>query len=335
MPAVQSQFEKFHLAIKLGENDEKANLRSKRDTLINALATNLPDDLPPFETFHQGSYSMHTGVVPPDGNYDIDVGVIFDCKRDKYPDPVALKTIIRDALSTHGRKINIRRPCVTVNYMRDGQIDYHVDLAIYTKRDDGLLDLAKGKEHSASEHRVWEVSDPKTLTSLICDRFEDGDFKQYRRCIRYIKRWRSEQFSAGAPLSIALTVAAYHWFQPYTTTSGTYIDIVAMLNWANAILAQFRWSAVGDEGVHERLSVLLPVTPGVDLMEWMTRAQMEACKTALERLRDDLEAAYDETLPEAACKMLAKQFGPDFPIPEKSETAKAVTAPFVSTGNSA
>jgi hypothetical protein len=62
MPAVQSHFEKFHLAIKLGENDEKANLRTKRGTLINALATNLPDDLPAFETFNQGSYSMHTGV---------------------------------------------------------------------------------------------------------------------------------------------------------------------------------------------------------------------------------------------------------------------------------
>lgn len=335
MPAVQAQFEKFHSAIKLGEDDEKANLRDKRDILLRTLRANLPDDVPAFESFHQGSYSMHTGVVPPDGNYDIDVGIIFDCTQEKYSDPVELKKKIRDALDTHGRNVNIRRPCVTVNYMRSGEIDYHVDLAIYTKRDDEYLDLAKGKEHSSAEHRVWEASDPKELTKLICNRFEDGDLKQYRRCIRYIKRWRSEQFSSGAPLSIALTVAAYHWFQPYTTTNGTYIDILAMLNWTKAMLAQFRWSLSEEGGFHERLSVQLPVTPNIDLMAWMSQAQMEFCKSTLERLRDALEDAYDETLPEEACHKLCTQFGVDFPVPEKSETAKGVAAPYVSTGSSA
>ena len=334
MPAVQTQFEKFHSVIKLSEDDEKANLRDKRDTLIRALRANLADDVPTFETFNQGSYSMHTGVVPLDGNYDIDVGVIFDCKRDKYPDPVELKKKVRDALDTHGRKVNIRRPCVTVNYMRGDEIDYHVDLAIYTKRDDTCLDLAKGKEHSAAEHRVWEASDPKELTKVICNRFEDGELKQYRRCIRYIKRWRSEQFSSGAPLSIALTVAAYHWFAPQVTTNGTFIDLLALLDWTKAMLARFSWS-ITDEGVHERLSVQLPVTPNTDLMGWMNRVQMESFKSKLESLRDALEKAYDETLPEVVCQEVAKQFGSDFPSPETGETTKSVAAPFVSTGNSA
>jgi hypothetical protein len=335
MPAVQTQFEKFHSAIKLREDDEKAKLREKRETLIRALRANLADDVPTFETFNQGSYSMNTGVVPLDGNYDIDVGVIFDCKRDKYPDPVELKKKVRDALDTHGRTVNIRRPCVTVNYMRDEQIDYHVDLAIYTKRDDSYLDLAKGKEHSATEHRVWEVSDPKELTKLICSLFEEGELKQYRRCIRYIKRWRCEQFSSGAPLSIALTVAAYHWFVPNATTNGTFIDVLALLNWTKAMLARFSWSFTESDGFHDRLSVQLPVTPNTDLMGWMSRTQMESFKNKLECLRDALEKAYDETLPEVACEELAKQFGTDFPIPEKTETAKSVAAPFVSTGNSA
>lgn len=335
MPAVQIQFDKFHSAIKLSEDDEKAKLREKRDTLIRALRANLADDVPTFETFNQGSYSMHTGVVPLSGNYDIDVGVIFDCKRDKYPDPVELKKKIRDALDTHGRTVNIRRSCVTVNYMRGDEIDYHVDLAIYTKRDDNYLDLAKGKEHSATEHCVWEVSDPKELTKLICNRFEEGELKQYRRCIRYIKRWRCQQFSSGAPLSIALTVAAYHWFAPNATTNGTFIDILALLNWTKAMLAQFSWSFTESDGFHDRLSVQLPLTPNTDLMRWMSRAQMKSFKNKLECLRDALEKAYDETLPEAACNELAKQFGTDFPIPEKAETAKSVAAPFVSTGNSA
>jgi hypothetical protein len=178
MPAVQKQLDHFHAKIKLDEDDEKASLREKRDTLLRTLLKNLPDDVTTFEHFHQGSYSMHTGVLPLDGNYDIDVGLVFDCKRDTYPDPVELKKKVRDALNSNGRTVNIRRPCVTVNYMRDGKPEYHVDLAIYAKRDDGLLDLAKGKEHSEAAHRIWEVSDPKRLTELICTRFKDTDLAQ-------------------------------------------------------------------------------------------------------------------------------------------------------------
>lgn len=334
MAALQTQFDQFHSAIKLGEDDEKANLRQKRDTLINALKARLPEDAPDFATFHQGSYSMHTGVRPLDGNYDIDVGVIFDCTRDEYPDPVELKKTIRDALDTHGRTVNIRRPCVTVNYMRDGNIDYHVDLAIYTKRSDGFLDIAKGKEHSAAEHRVWEVSDPKQLTELICTRFEGAELKQYRRCIRYLKRWRHVRFSSGGPLSIALTVAAYEWFQPYQTLAGTMVDIVALQNWVNRILQQFSYKFVDDE-LYQRLTVTLPVMPYSDLMQGMTRLQMENFKEELEHLRDVLQAAYDETLPEEAAKKLVEVFGDDFPIPSKASTAKAVSAAFIGTGNSA
>lgn len=336
MPAVQKQFEDFHAAIKLDNDDEKAKLRDKRDTLIRALKANLPDDVPAFEKFDQGSYSMHTGVLPPDGNYDIDVGIVFDCKKDKYPDPVVLKQKVRDALDTHGRTVAIRRPCVTVNYMRDGEVDYHVDVAIYVKRDDDLLDLAKGKENSAEDRRIWEGSDPKKLTSLICSAFTDADeLAQYRRCIRYLKRWRNVQFiNGGAPLSIALTVAAYKWFKPHFETSGKPSDLLAMLAWVKDIHSRFGWD-ITDEGLHERLKVELPVSPQCDLMAWMSKAQMATFKEKLGNLQDALSDAYDEELPEDACKLLNKQFGDDFKVPEKAETAKAARAPFISTGNSA
>lgn len=334
MAAIQTQFDQFHSSIKLGESDEKANLRAKRDTLIGALAARLPDDVPDFETFHQGSYSMHTGVRPLDGNYDIDIGVVFDCTRDAYPDPVLLKRKIRDALATHGRTVNIRRPCVTVNYIRGGEIDYHVDLAIYAKRADGFLDLAKGKEHSTAENRVWEASDPKQLTELICTRFEGAEVKQYRRCIRYLKRWRQVRFSSGGPLSIALTVAAYRWFKPYQTPNGTMVDIVAVLDWVNTMLRHFAY-VLTSEGFYPRLTITLPTTPYSDLMQAMTKLQMENFKMELEGLRDALQAAYEETLPEEAAKKLVKVFGDDFPVPSKAATAKTVGAAFIGTGNSA
>ncbi|MGC3965142.1 MAG: nucleotidyltransferase [Rhodocyclaceae bacterium] len=337
MPAVQRQFEDFHSAICFDEDDEKATLREKREILLQALNEKLEDDVPAFTYFNQGSYSMHTGVVPLDGNFDIDVGLIFDCTKDKYPDPVALKKKVRDALNTNVRTVVIRRPCVTVNYMSGGEIAYHVDLAIYAKGTDGQLYLAKGKENSAEEHRFWEVADPKELTKRVCNAFEDSNEQaQYRRCIRYLKRWRQVQFQGGgAPVSIALTVAALLWFRPNFGMSGKPADLLAMLDWVNSILGQFTYEYSLDDGLHQRLKVLLPVTPYTDLMSKRTAAQMTSFREKLEALRDALQNAYDEELPEDACKLLKKQFGDDFKVPEKSETAKVVAPAVISTGNSA
>ena len=336
MPAVQKQFEDFHTEIKLDNDDEKAKLREKRKVLIDALDANLEKDVPVRETFNQGSYAMLTGVRPLDGNYDIDVGVIFDCNESKYPDPVVLKKKVRDALETHGRTVLIRRPCVTVNYMRNEVPVYHVDLVLYIKRDDGLLNIGKGKENSSPEFRVWEPADPKKLTELICTAFTDGkDLAQYRRCIRYIKRWRDVQFrNGGAPLSIALTVAAKQWFKPSFEASGKPSDLLALRDWVSAILNQFQGDVTA-EGYHKRLKVYLPVAPSGDLMERMTKQQIETFQTKLVALRNALDEAYDEDLPEDACKVLKKQFGDDFKVPEKGETAKVTIAPVISTGNSA
>jgi len=337
MPAVQKQFEDFHKAICLEEEDEKATLREKRDTILKALSNNLDDDVPNFTHFNQGSYSMHTGVIPLDGNYDIDVGIIFECDQYKYPDPVVLKKKVRDAVNTNFRTVVIRRPCVTVNYISEGKTAYHVDLAIYCRDSNGTLYLAKGKENSAEEHRIWEVSDPRGLTKSVCGAFSESEkLAQYRRCIRYLKRWRQWQFSgAGAPLSIALTVAALNWFRPNFGMSGKPVDLLAMLDWVKAILTNFSSEHREDDGWHMRLKVFLPVTPYNDLMAKRTAAQMNDFKERLESLRDTLQDAYDEDLPEDACKLLRKKFGSDFKIPEKSETAKAVSAAVISTGNSA
>lgn len=337
MAAVQKHFEEFHSAICFDEDDEKATLREKRDTIIKALRDNLGDDVPTFTVFHQGSYSMHTGVVPLDGNFDIDVGLIFDCDQDKYPDPVVLKKKVRDAVNTNFRTVAIRRPCVTVNYISGGKTAYHVDLAVYSRDINGTLYLAKGKENSAEEHRIWEGSDPKGLTKLVRGAFEDSaKLAQYRRCIRYLKRWRQWQFSgSGAPLSIALTVAAQKWFQPYFGMSGKPVDLQAMLDWVQTIHDNFTNEYRQDDGWHMRLKVPLPVEPYNDLMAKRTAAQMKDFKERVESLRDALQKAFDEDLPEDACKVLKNQFGEDFKVPAKAETAKAVAPAVISTGTSA
>jgi hypothetical protein len=108
-----------------------------------------------------------------------------------------------------------------------------------------------------------------------------------------------------------------------------------MLDWVKVLLSNFEYASTGDDGFHERLKVQLPVNPGGDLMAKLTKIQMAVFQAKLESLRDALAKAYDEDLPEVACRHLNKQFGDDFKVPEKAETAKVVKAAAISTGNSA
>lgn len=91
MANLQSYFNSFHDAIKLDYDDNK-ELRDKRDELLEILKANMPSDAGSFEIFHQGSYAMYTGVKPlDDGDYDIDVGLLFNISKDDYPNPVTVK----------------------------------------------------------------------------------------------------------------------------------------------------------------------------------------------------------------------------------------------------
>lgn len=335
MAKLHSFFLKFHDSIKLGTYDEEATLREKRDTLLANLKEGLPADLPSFSSFNQGSYALGTGIKPLDGNYDIDVGVVFDAKPDDY-EPVELKKKVRDALKRPNRTPVIRRPCVTVNYMRDGNPEYHVDLAIYTKGNDGKLHLAKGKENSGADHCMWEIQDPEGLQSKIIDRFSGENRKQFRRIVRYLKRWRHYNFSHGALNSIGLTVAAYRWFSPVQSLwDGEYNDMQALENLVTYMLGQF--GGVDVNGTRERrLVVKSPAEPWADLWEKMTALQMTDLEERLMTLETALIDARLETDDAVACKSMAKMFGDDFPVPESKEATSAkVKRSVTGTGNSA
>ena len=104
MADIQRQFIQFDDAIRLRHFDENATLREKRDAVLDRLTGGLVSlrkqgsKVPRFEWFLQGSYEMGTGVYPAEGDYDIDVGLYFDCPRAAYKDPVALKELVRKAL---------------------------------------------------------------------------------------------------------------------------------------------------------------------------------------------------------------------------------------------
>ncbi|RKZ52840.1 MAG: nucleotidyltransferase [Candidatus Parabeggiatoa sp. nov. 3] len=346
MAKLQKQFVQFHETIKLNNLDENKTLRDKRDIVLEKLRERLKkffqekdEPTPTFEPFNQGSYAMGTGIQPLGGDYDIDVGLKFNISKEDYPDPTEVKQWVYDALSTHTQRVEFRKPCITIFYQRHNEPIYHVDLAIYSEYSyDSSLYIAKGKPNS--DERIWEASEPKKLIELVKNRFDDPeDGKQFRRVIRYLKRWKDVKFSSdgnGAPIGIGITIAAYHWLnvsKPVDYFSGktTYDDLTAMQNFVNALIGNFRDIYNSNE---LRLHVELPVAPYCDVFEKMTDNHMLSFKRKLESLLSILNEAQAEAEPSEACQKLQQQFGDDFPIPTKAETAFISSAPAIVSSSS-
>ena len=318
MAKLQTQMTDFHDKIRLRGYNENQDLTEKRDLLLSALKENLNkvENEPKlsYTNFNQGSYAMHTGVKPlhKADDYDIDVGLIFDLNGEDHDDyikdPVALKKRVKSALDIPQRTVDIRKPCVTVQYVKDGKNQYHVDLAIYQvcTGDSEHLELARGREESDSENRFWDENDPKGLIKKINGRFPGESEKdkraQMRRCIRYLKRWRDRQFSSGAPTSISLTCSAYHWFDPcLEIVPGQHQvpnDQIALRNLVSAILGK---------KLGGRIRIELPVHPNSDLLEGLTLLQMDNFTQKLANLETALQESITLACPHEAAKKLQKQ----------------------------
>ena len=322
---LQTQFLKFHDAIKLDNYDENATLRDKRDRILARLregfASRPVGERWTFEPFNQGSYAMSTGVIPVDGDYDIDVGVVFNGDPTQL-DPLFVKGRVFEIVQPHTSRVVWQRPCITVHYQNQGELIYHVDLPIYLKDSRGQLHLALGKQHSSAPHKRWEVQDPKGLIQKVQEKHSGEDRNQFRRVVRYLKRWKGHNFPSNgkaAPVGIGLTLCALQGFSPtrksnwvygYGTpvSSADYDDLAVTLALVQWIRGQFRQVWSGGQVVN-RLKIQTPVQPFDDVFERMTDQQMLEFYQRLGTLEDNLKEAQrtDSSAP------LVKVFGSDFP----------------------
>lgn len=351
MADVQKQFTQFHDSIKQKRFEDEQVLRDKRDIIRRKLDENLPavfekygEEVPMWTWRDQGSYEMGTGTKPLSGDFDIDQGLYFSLSISDV-DPVTLKKRVHEALEGHTDVVEVRRPCVTVWYHKAGERVYHVDIAVYSEAEAngfGGDQLALGRIGSSEENKGWEASDPKGLADEILGRFGGEDRKQFRRIVRYLKRWADYKFSSdgnAAPNGIGLTVAAYHWLtnayvDEYANGKDKPDDLTALLGLVSEMLGQFTL-AYHDGTFTRRLAVKLPTYPYSDLFARMTNAQMEAFEEKLKKLRGALKYTRDEVDPVDACERLRKEFGEDFPVPEKKATARVTVSPISSSSNAA
>ncbi len=226
---LQGQFDEFHGKIKLDRIDDYQALREKRDMLIQELRDWCKsNEKPGFDEFSQGSYDICTGTVPLAGeDYDIDTGLEFKIAISEYEDPTEVKQWVINAFSLRpNRTVESKTPCVRVQYLKEGEPKFHIDFAVYGRKDIEKpgedMYLAVGKPGAKSENKKWGEAEPFALKSQISNKFSDAKERdQMRRCIRYLKRWKDLKFSEGRPTGIALTAMALNWFSPKVKDSFT------------------------------------------------------------------------------------------------------------------
>lgn len=305
-PPLQSRFLAFHEHIKLDEADDMALLRDKREAVLSRMrARGLA-----FESFNQGSYAMGTGVLPLEGDYDIDVGIVL-AGRDRPKDPLEAKAQVYDAIRGHTPCVEWRRHCIRVQYVKAGQPTVHVDLPVYWKTEDWwegtTYHLAVGKQHSSPEHCSWEHSEPRRFIEKVKE-FCGGEARlQFRRVVRYLKRWKDVCFRSegnAAPVGIGLTVAALELFRPQyvglfaPSSAAEFDDLRATQQLVDAMRASFA----------PRLVAKLPVQPRRDVFDRMTGPQMREFRARLDALSHQLAEARQRHDPAP----LQQAFGRDF-----------------------
>ena len=323
--SLQSQFKKFNDNIRLDYSTDK-ELAKKRDILLGILEKN--NNLPSFSKLNQGSYAIFTGVYPDETReYDIDVGLRFNVNKSDYS-PMDLKEEIENSLDGHTYYgAEIKKPCVTVTYIKDGEPSFHVDLVtyVYDNKDDkeSQMFIAKGK---STETQKWEKADPVGLVNYINNKVDDEDARnQFRRIVRYLKHWKHKRFVAtghSEPPSIGITLLVLKYFSGVKDD-----DLHALYNATVHIRNEFKFEGISENGRDlYRIKLSLPFELNFeynsDIFEKMSDIQMTDFRDKIIKLENDLKDVNDEVDEYEKCKKLQKIFGEEFEVPEESKLAK-------------
>ena len=267
---IQTYFNQFHDKIKLGRRDDAyKKARDRDDSITRDVKTAFEDaGYPVIHDFIQGSLKTNTGIVPMEGrDYDIDRALVVD-SVDAPENPVEPKKKALKVLENRGFKnARIKKPCVTADYASE---NVHIDFVIYKRRGEQHY-LAVGKKNADENNREWSGADPLGLIDWINDDSTYGeDAKeirgQFRRLVRYLKRWRDIQFStavAAKVFSIGLTVMVKEQLKWSFNTEGTSQDLVALRKTVAAILGGNYFVYVSDDKY--RVRVNLPKEPWRDI----------------------------------------------------------------------
>lgn len=322
MSTLQTKYINFNDNITLTRESERYKKAREKDDIVTLKV------LEAFEnegylvesTFLQGSLSNYTGIIPLDGDYDIDRGIAI--KKSSSPDnPIKPKEIVKDVLKKHGfKEPKIKKPCVTADYVNE---PLHIDFSTYRVDNCNSYELAVGKEFSDENNRCWSSSDPKGLIDWITsdkdhqsksNTLTSEEKRQFYRLVRYMKRWRDKRYTSKEErkkvYSVALTIMIKESFRPNIDDSGRTNDHKALKDTLEIMLNKY-FTLISDDDYS--IEVFLPVTPYNNIYQDKGETVGKLLRPRLKNLLDALKEVDKKDTLKDQCELLRKHFGSDFP----------------------
>ncbi len=205
------EFNKFYRTSVVLPEIEQNELREKRKLNVKRLKEGLLEyneenkrDYKISEDRIQGSMAMHTIVQNDEGDYDIDVGIVFESSNLNGLGPLTSRNMVADALKRKTKQFaeepEVKTSCVRLKYTSTG---YHVDFALFRRDKDTEDDKEYTYEHAGSE---WSVRDVKALEEWFNAQIrEKGDI--LRKVIRLSKMFcKSRDTWKNMPSGLLQTV---------------------------------------------------------------------------------------------------------------------------------
>ncbi|OUN83301.1 nucleotidyltransferase [Flavonifractor sp. An52] len=206
---LSSKFASFYNDSVVLSQAKQTNLHSKKDLNIQRLKDGLKEYNEENNTFYsiaetcvQGSVAMSTVVQNEDGDYDIDVAVVFDKSTLGDKGAQATRNMVANALQRKTKQFNaepeVKTSCVRIKYS-DG---YHIDFAIYRRHYD-----TENKrwiyEHAGT---TWTERELKDLTKWFTEQNKASNGK-LRKVVRLSKMFcKSRDTWKNMPSGLLQTV---------------------------------------------------------------------------------------------------------------------------------
>ncbi len=338
--SIQTHFNKFNEEIYLtNQSDEYKDAKEKDTSILGEIKTKFTEESYKVEeSFLQGSFAVDTAIKNIDGDYDIDRSVVIK-SNDAPDDPVKPKQAVLKVLENRNFKnAVVKLPCITADYKSK---KLHIDYTVYIKDESGNYKLAVGKIGSSDHIKKWAPSDPIGLMEWISGSDTYGTNsaikrKQFKRLVRFMKRWRDVTFSEQIRkkiFSIGLTVIIKNEYRPDFSATEVEDDLTALKKVIDKILLRQYFVFASSNPDQYRVSVDLPRSPYTNIFQhknsmgiWTDGSDKNIgtqLKNKLTTLQEKLKQAIDEIDEIKQCKILNSVFGNDFKILQKASTGNS------------
>lgn len=340
--SIQTHFDNFNKTIYLtNQSGDYKKAKEKDESILDEIKAAFKDNgFSVKYSFLQGSFAIDTAIKNDTGDYDVDRSIVISAS-DAPEDPVKPKKTIKEVLEKRNFKDpRIKMPCVTADYK---SFNLHIDYVVYAEDTRGNYQLAVGKEGSSNDIKEWSNADPKGLKEWILDRDKYGEKeieknKQFKRLVRYMKRWRDVTFSqqvSNKIFSIGLTVMIKDCYQP-SFYGGVENDLKALKQVVDNMLSSNYFQIAAYDPIKYRVSVTLPRHSSRNIFNHKNNYGGKSSgsdmnvgtqlKNQLTNLQSDLQKALDESDEVKQCEILNNVFGKDFEIPKKSNNSSKAAA---------